>query len=144
MKLVFINQTRQKLPRKHLQQVFHKLQRFLLRKGFKKSAFADELVLVFLPEPQARQMNQQFRGKDYATDVLSFSSEDPGCFGELVFCPKVLHRQAGEQGHALKWELTYMFIHGVLHLLGLDHERSIKEERRMFALQDDFFATLKS
>ncbi len=82
-----------------------------------------------------RQLNREYRKKNYATDVLSFPSPDvfriQGYLGELVVCLPVLKRQAREQGHSQKAELEVLLVHGVLHLLGMDHEKSQKEARRM-------------
>ncbi len=87
-------------------------------------------------------MNHEFRGKDYATDVLSFDSLEPTSLGELVLCPEVLKRQAQEHGLTYQQELGYMLLHGVLHLLGYDHETNPKDAEKMFALQDAVFETL--
>ena len=101
-----------------------------------------ELVLVFLDIKQMKKINSKFRSKNKPTDVLSFSSHDPQSLGELLFCLDVLKKQAKQQNHTLEAEFTYMFIHGVLHLLGYDHEFSKHEEKLMFSLQDKIFQRL--
>ncbi len=80
--------------------------------------------------------------KNKPTDVLSFDPIEPDDLGELVLCPSVLRKQAKE--HKLKYEieLGYMVIHGVLHLLGYDHEKTEKEAKKMFRLQDLVFDAL--
>jgi probable rRNA maturation factor len=103
-----------------------------------------EVVIAFLPADAARATNFQFRGKDYATDVLSFESDEVGVLGELVICPEVISRQAKEHGLLVREELGYMVLHGFLHLLGFDHERSAAEAKRMFAIQDRLFDRLLS
>lgn len=143
MKLVISNETDKKIPRSHLEQVSKKMQIYLLKNGIAKSKLQKEIVVVFLSTTRAKALNLQFRKKDYATDVLSFHSSDPECLGELVMCSEVLERQAKENGHSFKWEVTYMFIHGVLHLLGFDHEKNSREAQKMFRLQDNFFTYLK-
>jgi probable rRNA maturation factor len=95
-----------------------------------------------------KKLNQQFRGRDYATDVLSFEgqglSDDGGAvLGELVLCMPVIKRQAKEHGLSLNEELGYMVLHGILHLLGFDHERTRAEAARMFKVQDEIFAKLR-
>jgi probable rRNA maturation factor len=67
-------------------------------------------------------LNRQFRGKDYATDVLSFPSEERGFLGDIVIAAGVAARQAREAGHPLPTELKVLSLHGLLHLLGYDHE----------------------
>lgn len=101
-----------------------------------------ELSVVFLDSKEAKKTNKQFRGKDYATDVLSFESLSPDHFGDLVLCPQVLQKQAQEHGLKYQEELGYMLLHGILHLLGYDHETSPQEAEVMFQIQDATFQTL--
>lgn len=100
------------------------------------------ITLVFLDSAQMKKINKQFRGKNKPTDVLSFAPVEPGSLGELLFCLDVLKKQAKEHEHSLEHEFLYMLIHGVLHLLGYDHELSAKEEKLMFRIQDELFETL--
>ena len=95
-----------------------------------------ELSLVFLREPDAKNLNWTHRQKDYATDILSFETEDPESIGELVMCPAVLMKQAKEHGIPEEQEVGYMILHGVLHLLGFDHEKGEEDARTMMKLQD--------
>jgi probable rRNA maturation factor len=113
----------------------------VLKKSLPKNEEFIALTLVFLNKSKARALNKKFRKRDYATDVLSFSPEARGeGLGDLVFCPEVLVKQAKEQGHSFKKELDYMVIHGFLHLLGYDHEKSAREELKMTKLQDKLFS----
>jgi probable rRNA maturation factor len=81
------------------------------------------------------RLNGRFRGKRYATDVLSFPAPEvfqrSGWLGELVICLPVLIRQGREHGHSPNRELQILLIHGVLHLLGLDHEKGRKDAATM-------------
>jgi probable rRNA maturation factor len=91
--------------------------------GRKKS----EVTVVLLDAKSARAMNREFRGKDYATNVLSFPFEPmPGQpsaqLGDLVICPAVVAREAKEQRKDLRDHYAHLTVHGVLHLLGHDHE----------------------
>ncbi len=95
--------------------------------------------MVFLDSQSAKKINYEFRKKNYATDVLSFSPIEPGSLGELVMCPDVLKKQAREHGLSFRQELTYMLLHGILHLLGYDHEKSAAEAKKMFQIQDRLF-----
>jgi probable rRNA maturation factor len=82
------------------------------------------------------RLNRQFLGKDYPTDVLSFPSADEGGeLGELAISSDRAFDQAAEFGHAIEDEIRILMLHGVLHLLGLDHEkdrgRMAREEARL-------------
>lgn len=101
-----------------------------------------ELSVVFLKENDAKQLNWNYRQKDYATDVLSFETDDPGSLGELVLCAPVLQRQAVEHKLSFEHETGYMILHGILHLLGFDHEKDEDEAEVMMSLQDEVFALL--
>lgn len=102
----------------------------------------NELTVVFLNVHQARKINFEYRKKNYATDILSFSGQGFE-LGELILCPQVLKKQAEEQGHTFKKELAYMLIHGVLHLLGYEHEgtsaQAKRKAKKMFKLQEQLF-----
>lgn len=101
-------------------------------KGLPQGGWGAEVQLV--SGPVMKRLNAQYRRKDYATDVLSFPAPAPlralGMLGELVVCLPVLKRQAREQGHSPERELRVLLVHGMLHLLGMDHERSDSEARR--------------
>ncbi len=86
-----------------------------------------EVNIALLGEREARDLNRRFRGKDYATNVLSFPYEPlPGersaLLGDLAICPAVVAREAREQGKPLRDHFAHLTVHGVLHLLGHDHE----------------------
>lgn len=101
-----------------------------------------EITLVLVSSRQMKQLNQQFRQKNYATDILSFNPVSKESMGELVLCPAVLKKQAISHKHSLGHEMVYMLLHGVLHLLGYDHEQSTLQEKKMFLLQDRLFSQL--
>lgn len=102
----------------------------------------DEVTLVFVSMAQMKRLNHQFRQRNYATDVLSFAPTSSESLGELVFCPAVLKKQAEQNEHSWGHEFCYLLIHGVLHLLGYDHEISPQQEKKMFLLQDRLFSQL--
>jgi probable rRNA maturation factor len=142
MKTILVNQSSVRMPKKFIEQWLRFLHRDYVRQkargASKRLGARAELVVVFLDTREAKALNKKFRGKNYATDVLSFSSDESS--GELVLCPQVLLRQAREHGLTFRQELAYMLSHGVLHLLGYDHELSRREADTMFALQDKAFA----
>jgi len=143
MKILVINQSSVRAPRKFIENWCSQIQKeFLKRKVFDKNTASKELTLVFLDPKEAKANNKQFRGKDYATDVLSFEGMSPDSLGELIMCPQVLQKQAKEHGLKYQEELGYMILHGILHLLGYDHETSPKDAEKMFGVQDEVFAKL--
>ena len=81
-----------------------------------------DLCVAIVSDRRMRALNRQFRGKDYATDVLSFPSQDRGFLGDIVIAAGVAKRQAREAGHSIQTELRVLSLHGLLHLLGYDHE----------------------
>jgi probable rRNA maturation factor len=83
------------------------------------------IELIITNEEQMRQINHDHRGKATATDVLSFPLEQTTPMlplGSIVICDHYLHKGATQFGHTLEEELALLFIHGLLHLLGFDHE----------------------
>jgi len=97
-----------------------------------------ELSVLFIAEHAMRTLNRTWRGKDKTTDVLSFSMREgkfphiqPEMLGDIVICVPVASQQASERGHSLAREIDRLLIHGLVHLLGYDHERGSQEARRM-------------
>jgi len=96
-----------------------------------------ELSLVLVSDAVMRRLNREWRGRDRPTDVLSFSQAEgaggapAGLLGDVVISVDTARRQAAERAAPLARELDRLLIHGVLHLLGYDHERSPAEARRM-------------
>jgi probable rRNA maturation factor len=105
-----------------------------------------ELNILIVGRAAGRRYNRQFRGRDYATNVLSFPyepapGEHSGLLGDLVICAPVVAREAREQGKDARDHYAHMTIHGVLHLLGYDHEET-REAERMEALETRILAHL--
>lgn len=143
MEVLIVNESKHAAPRQFIQNWVKSLLAELNRKKIiSKKETEKELTLVFLDKKAAQKINKEFRGKDYATDVLSFDSMEPTSFGELVLCPEVLKRQAKEHALTYQEELGYMLLHGILHLLGYDHETNEKDAKEMFSLQDAVFEKL--
>jgi rRNA maturation RNase YbeY len=90
-------------------------------------------------QARMRQLNREARGKDKPTDVLSFelppSFRTQGLIGSIVICLPVLKAQAKAQRHAAATELEVLVVHGLLHLLGYDHERGPRAARVMAGLE---------
>ena len=81
-----------------------------------------DLSIAIVSDRRMRALNRQFRGKDKVTDVLSFPAESRGFMGDIVIAAGVSQRQAREAGHSVQTELRVLALHGLLHLLGYDHE----------------------
>jgi len=89
-----------------------------------------EVTVLLTMDAAIRKLNKQFRGKNKATDVLSFPAEGVGAeemAGDLAISVETARRQAAEQGHALTCELKVLVLHGLLHLAGYDHEADAGE-----------------
>lgn len=83
-----------------------------------------EVTVAIVSDRRMRILNRSFRGQDYATDVLSFAAEpeEPGVAGDIVIASGVAARQAAAHRHSLGVELRVLALHGLLHLLGYDHD----------------------
>jgi probable rRNA maturation factor len=94
-----------------------------------------EVTVAISSDTRIRALNRQFRRKDKPTDVLSFEAGEPGRLGDVVIALGVARRQARDAGHSLDTELRVLALHGLLHLLGYDHEhddgRMARLERRL-------------
>jgi probable rRNA maturation factor len=88
------------------------------------------VVVAMISDRNMRRINKQFRRKDYATDVLSFPSVLPGSLGEMAIATGVCRRQARGAGHTESVEARVLALHGLLHLLGYDHETDGGEMHR--------------
>jgi len=94
------------------------------------------LSVEFIGDHRMRRLNAQYRGRNMTTDVLAFAMrEAPGpssaLLGDVVISVPQAVRQAVERGHSIQHELATLLIHGILHLLGYDHERGESDARRM-------------
>jgi len=84
---------------------------------------AGEVTIAVVPDARSRTLNHTYRGKDAATDVLSFPAGSPdGLLGDIVIARGVAKRQAREAGHPESTEWRVLALHGLLHLAGYDHE----------------------
>ena len=93
-----------------------------------------QISLVVVDGAEGRALNRDYRGKDYATNVLSFALNEGDTvagmplFGDLVFCAPVVAREATEQGKSLEAHYAHLVVHGMLHLQGFDHEQDDEAE----------------
>jgi probable rRNA maturation factor len=109
-----------------------------------------EVSIALVGDERIRELNKYWRKKDKPTDVLSFPIDEkpPGyryrILGDVVISIPYAKRQAEEIGFTPKEEILRLLIHGILHLLGYDHEKDEKEAEIMFNLQDKIFDKLKN
>ena len=93
------------------------------------------VTVAIVPDARVQALNRRFRRKDKPTDVLSFPADERGYLGDVVIAAGVAARQARDAGHSLQTELRVLALHGLLHLLGYDHEtdegRMARMERRL-------------
>ena len=82
-----------------------------------------EIAIRLVEDDEGQALNKEYRGKDYATNVLSFPYDtEPVVTGDLVICPSVVAREAAEQNKPLAAHYAHLVVHGMLHLQGWDHE----------------------
>lgn len=93
-----------------------------------------EISIAIVDSLEIKKINNQYRKKNKPTDVLSFGKIGEDLL-EIVICPK----EVKKNGKVFKEELKRVVIHGILHLIGYDHEKSKKEALEMFAKQDKYF-----
>ena len=102
-----------------------------------------ELTVRFVGTDEGQTLNRDYRGKDYATNVLSFPYESGELIcGDLVLCLPVVEREAREQGKPPEAHYAHMVVHGMLHLQGYDHETGRHEAECMEALERKILADL--
>ncbi len=109
------------------------------------------LDLYITDDIEGRALNLEARGKDYATNILSYPSELPAAIiqlmptlplGELIICHEVMVREAQEQDKTLAQHISHLLVHGILHLLGFDHELGEAEQDEMERFEIEILAGL--
>ncbi len=124
---------------------------------------AVEVSLILTDNEEIRRLNSEYRGVDQATDVLSFPMLEPTealdilkdplpdyqnpdtgdvVLGDIIISVEKAISQANEYGHSVKRELGFLMVHGLLHLLGFDHEKDKASENEMFRLQEEILGSL--
>jgi len=110
-----------------------------------------ELSLLLVDDRQIRKLNHRFLGRDKPTNVLAFSMREgeysslhPHLLGDLVISIETAKRQSKQSGLNEMEMLTLLLIHGILHLLGYEHEGSKKDAREMTLKQKELFQVIKA
>lgn len=107
--------------------------------------------IIFVDEDEIQRINKDYRGIDKVTDVISFALEDfddginddVRMLGDIYVCIPRMREQANTYGHSEKRELSFLCVHGLLHLLGYDHTKSKRDEEIMFSLQEEILDEAK-
>jgi probable rRNA maturation factor len=102
-----------------------------------------EITVRIVGADEGQALNRQFRGKDYATNVLTFDyARAPVVLADLVLCGPVVEREAKEQGKPLRDHYAHLLVHGTLHAQGWDHETNERDALAMEALEILLLASL--
>lgn len=111
---------------------------------FKLNINNSTFTLILTDENEVHKLNKEYRNIDKTTDVISFALNDNGktnapinVLGDIYIDIEKMKTQAIEYGHSEKRELSFLSVHGLLHLLGYDHTKSLEEEKVMFDLQKE-------
>jgi probable rRNA maturation factor len=121
----------------------------MIRKWVKAALFAPaELTTRFVDAEEGQSLNREYRGKDYATNVLTFAynegeeiADDEPTRADIILCTDVLEREAAEQKKSVEEHAAHLIVHGVLHAQGYDHEDD-EEAAEMEALETELLADL--
>lgn len=131
-----VNESKMEVDYSFLPKVIDKC---LSLEGVKSSIFS----IIFIDDEKMQELNNTYRGIDRTTDVLSFAFEDNEevigsnrILGSIFVSIPKMEEQAREYGHSKTRELSFLVVHGLLHLLGYDHTKGEKEEKEMFSRQE--------
>lgn len=153
MEAMIINQQNKINYTRELQQVIQKVVKTVARTT--KLPANTEVSIMIVDNSYIQELNFIYRGQNIATDVLSFAMNELGeeepdfdfsgeinVLGDIVVSLETAQRQSEEYGHSLERELGYLVAHGMLHLLGYDHETS-EEQRLMRELEEKIMASVR-
>ena len=102
-----------------------------------------EITVRIVGTEEGQTLNRDYRGKDYATNVLTFDyTQEPVVTADLVLCAPVVAREAQENGKTLQAHYAHLLVHGTLHAQGWDHETSDEDAQEMEAYEIDILAGL--
>lgn len=108
-------------------------------KDFEKELLKRKKIsLILVNLNQIKEINKQYRNRDNATDILSFEADDEenaNYLGDIFICIDKVYEQAKQFNHSVKREFAFLLVHGILHLLGFDHQDD-EAEKKMFAEQE--------
>lgn len=102
----------------------------------------EKISLAFVNKEEIKKINKKFRHKNKPTDVLSFLINEKQYLGEIIICPEVVKENAKKYKTTVKQEMMKVFIHGILHLLGYEHEKTKKEAEIMEKKQEKYLSKI--
>ena len=97
-----------------------------------------EIAVIAVSPQESLKLNRRYRGKRAPTNVLSFLYGPE--YGEIIICPAIIRREAKEQRSAQAFQMTWMIVHGMLHLAGLHHEKSARMAKRVERIEQGVLA----
>ncbi|MDZ4662042.1 MAG: rRNA maturation RNase YbeY [Pseudomonadota bacterium] len=136
MRLSLINKTKSKMNLNFIRRWVKRVEKEIPK--IKKF----ELTIAIVGSDMITRLNKTYRKKNKVTDILSFESTLPDHLGELAICLQKVRSQAKLNKHSVQVELNYLILHGILHLLGYNHEKGGHEAKKMFKIQDGIFNRL--
>jgi probable rRNA maturation factor len=108
---------------------------------FKEGVPEGNLSIALVGQGRMRKLNKKYRGKNRVTDVLAFPDSELG-LGEIIICLREVKKNAKRFGTPFEKELARVLIHGILHLLGYDHEKSETEAEKMRKKEDYYLSKI--
>lgn len=141
MKVEIINNSKDKVNELELERYIHTVYRELKKRSIQPELLEKNLTVAFVSEAEIQRLNKEFGKKNSVTDILSFSPLEKSSLGELAICLSVVYDKKANEFSEREW-LYYLVLHGILHLLGFDHERGRAKAQKMYHLQDTVFETI--
>ncbi len=99
------------------------------------------VVMVRVSEEESRRLNRQYRRKNKPANVLSFRYGDE--YGEIILCPWIIRRDAALYGNSYQYQLTWMIVHGMIHLAGLHHEESSVKAAEALSIEQQILKKIR-
>ena len=103
-----------------------------------KKRLPKEIGIIEVSVQESLKLNRIYRGKKKPTNVLSFRYGQE--YGEIIICPAVIRREAKEQGNSQAFQMTWMIVHGMLHLAGMHHEKSARMAEKVERIEQGVLA----
>jgi probable rRNA maturation factor len=129
-------------PDKRMQKQFPgKLLKSVVQAALVSSSIQADITLRFVNAEEGRKLNREFRGKDYATNVLTFAYGEQDIQADIILCTDVLQQEAVQQHKPILAHTLHLIVHGVLHAQGFDHEEE-EEAAEMEGMEVEILARL--
>lgn len=139
MYIELIDKTNIPLPLDFFSRAISFIENKFLEKNILKQSSSQKINVIFISKEAIKDLNHTYLKKNKVTDILSFAPVEENCLGELALCEDKILEQAKENNLTLEDELFYLLVHGILHLLGFDHEKDEKKAQEMYSIQDSIF-----